>query len=164
MTSPHPIFSLWQSPYWIQICPPGQSSQPFQTLSSQYQTRSLHVSCPYEFCHSPPTPVPARPHPVNSFWQESTSTIVPTRWILPTIHEPAQYSHRQPMPCLCLRLYDLYPTPVPCSIYLLYDFYLYNPVFLLISSPCPFHWGIKCIILRQSTSNACRIKVQFSPF
>ena len=122
-TSPHPISSLWQSPYWIQICPPGQSSQPFQTLSSQYQTRSLHVSCPLWILPLTPSPSPSPNPPGLQFLTESSPTIVPTRRILPTIHEPSQYSHRQPMPSQCLRLYDLSPTPVPWSIYLLYDFY-----------------------------------------
>ena len=66
----------------------------------------------YEFCHSPRPQ--SQPEPTGlQFLTESSPTIVPTKRILPTIHEPSQYSHRQPMPSLCLWLYDLSPTPVP---------------------------------------------------
>ena len=109
MNSPHPISSLWQSPYSIQICPPHK------TRSSQNQTRPLHVLCSLWILPLTPSLSPNPNQPSLQFLTELIPTFVPTRRILPTKtnQETAQDIHRQAMPFQCLQLYEI---PHPCPL------------------------------------------------
>ena len=130
-------------------------------FKSAHHTKPVHLKikpvlsmccAPYEFYHSPPASALTRTNPVYSCWQSPYLLLC----------QPGESSQPKPIrkllkisigrPCpsnvsSCMKS----PTPAPWSIYFLCDFFPYNPVLLLICSPCPFQWDIKCIMSNQST-------------